>query len=296
MGNENNQQGPVQGLSGSSEKMSPWDRFRQYQELQRLQQQHLNFLAESAATPSLVKAEQAQPGEALLEPGAVFHAQQVSPVAIDAKVQPTAQKDYAAVQVSVDKLFGADPELAIIAPPWKVLDFGPPQFQALLDTPAPLAEPSFESSNQAVQLKQGNLVQLAATGNAPGSERQTRLVLLDDEGKIKGAQFKDERGLARALKEVPQYAQSLLRSVFGEAAKVPSNFRVLDVKRGQQSSYEVSIEQRNPVDGKRQEKTVLLNNFGLKVPPSSNDPHRFDLAVAAYTQYLDHFVPASLSP
>ncbi len=51
----------------------------------------------------------------------------------------------------------------------------------------------------------------------------------------------------------------------------------------------MNLERKNEISGQWDSRVLTLNNFGLRVPPSDTNPHKYDLVVANY--HLDRFGP-----
>src|SRR5205807_3174434 len=162
---------------------------------------------------------------------------------------------------------------------------GPPQEVApLFELKKPPSEYEFKLPPNVVKIKEGNLFNVTAEPKTKGSEpEQRKAVVVDDGGRLKGAEFKNKNALEKALAQIPSFAQGLFQSVFGAGVlkDQPKNLRVSSVETGKKSAYEVKLERKNELDGKWKTETVTLNNFGMKVP-ASNDKRRHDINVAMY--------------
>lgn len=277
---------------GGPEAKTPLDRARAVQELQRA--------AEAAgvqASAPVARGSEAQPsvGSGVPHSSGNFDVTRSAPSALTA-ARPTGADAvaYGASQVDDASLFGnrSGAELQVRGNPWKVIPFGPPQQLAVLDTKKPIETFELHVPPQAVKHKEGNLFQITATPKAAGEAPIKRAVLTDDKGAVRGLEVKNEKHLARALAEIPSFALSLFRTVFGDGVmqdEPERHHRVVSVAKGKGSAYQVQIERKNTLDGKWKAETVPLNNFGLRVP-EANDPRRHDIVVAMY--YLDRFQAA----
>jgi hypothetical protein len=116
-------------------------------------------------------------------------------------------------------------------------------------------------------------------------------VIVDRQGVLRGAEFKNAKSLEQGLKGLPGFALRLFQQVFGEGLGKddPERMKVLSLGVGKKSAFEAVLEYRSPLDGKKREKTVLLNNFGMKVH-ESKDPRATDVVTRMYR--LDSFEAA----
>jgi hypothetical protein len=272
-----------------TEAKTPLERAQQIQEMQRAME------AQPVATPAAApvkQAEQVHQAQKIVE---VFEAKQVQQVELKPTgTNPADQAAYASAQKDVNALFGPKgDDVEVKGNPWKIIPFGPPQDVAqLFDLKKPLAEYDFKMPANVVKIKEGNLFQVTAEPKNKGSEpAQKKAVVVDDGGRLKGAEFKSKGSLEKALAQIPSFAQGLFQTVFGEGVLKddPKQHRIKSIEVGKKSAYEVKLERKNDLDGKWKTETVTLNNFGMRVPPSQ-DPRRHDINVAMY--YLDRFQAA----
>ena len=292
-------QGRVAGLGGTEAK-TPLDRARQIQEMQRQAEQPQ--VAQPAANPA--KPAHAQHTEksapiAMKQAAEVFEAKAAEPVAVISEPlkQGADQLGYGATQVEDAKLFGLGggnaPE--VTGNPWKIIKFGDPperQLAPILDLKQPVAEYAFNVPPKSVKVKQGHLFEIGvAPKSGSGEPPKRQAVVVDARGILKGAEFKSVKALEQGLKGLPDFALGLFQSVFGNglAQDESDRMQILKVGVGKKSTFEAVLQYRNPVDGKKNERTVLLNNFGMKVPEST-DPKRHDIVTRMYR--LDSFEAA----
>jgi hypothetical protein len=223
----------------------------------------------------------------------------VSPAAAPSVISSTPgngqdQQAYGANQVGHDALYtiGNNDELQSTDPPWRIIPFGPPEQAAIFDSKKPMENYTVTVPPKAVVHKEGKLFQLTATPKTAGEPALKRAVLIDSKGGLKGAEFKTVNHLLRALTEIPSFARNVFRAIWPEADRdSPSAYRVKAVEVGKRSAYEVTVEQKNPVDGKWYPKSIPVNNFGLKVQPAAaHQLRKYDLVVSMY--YLDRFQAA----
>jgi hypothetical protein len=278
--------GRVSALSGTEAK-TPLERAKQIQEMQRAME------ATPVAPQAPVKqAEQVHQAQKVVE---VFEAKQVQSIELKPTgTNPADQAAYASAQKDVNALFGPKgDDVEVKGNPWKIIPFGPPQEVApLFDLKKPVAEYEFKLPQNVVKIKEGNLFNVTVEPKTKGAEpAQKKAVVVDDQGRLKGAEFKSKSALEKALAQIPSFAQSVFVSVFGDGVikDQPKNLRVVSVETGKKSAYEAKLERKNELDGKWKSETVTLNNFGMKVPPSQ-DKRRHDINVAMY--YLDRFQAA----
>ena len=288
----------VSALTGTEAK-TPLERARQIQEMQRAMEaqqpqaqtfdsaQHAQQAQSAQSAQAATQAQVAQAAHAVFDPRPVTAAEQVLK---QPPANPAEQAAYGKVQKDPAALFGQKgAQIEITGNPWKVISFAD-AVPGLLDLKKPLADYDVKVPEEAVKLKEGALFNLSVTPKAAGSSEpaQKKAVLVDNQGRLKGAEFGNKDALQKALTSIPSFAQSVFQAVFGEGVlkDEPKNLKVKNVAVGSRSAYEVTLERKNEVDGKWRTETATLNNFGLKVPPSS-DPKRFDIIVANY--YLDGF-------
>ncbi len=288
------------GALGGTEPKTPLDRARQIQEMQR-QMETPPQVAQPSANPSTPAhaqhAEKAAP--VLMQKAAeVFEPKPVEPVAVITGPvnQGADQLGYGATQVEDAKLFGLGGGTApeVVGNPWKIIKFGDPperQLAPILDLKLPVAEYAFQVPPKSVKLKQGHLFEV---GFAPANGKEPlkrQAVIVSERGVLKGVELKSVKVLEQALKNIPGFALGLFQQVFGDGLGKddPERMQILKVGPGKKSTYEALLQYRNPLDGKKSERPVLLNNFGMRVA-ESNDPKRFDVVTRMYR--LDSFEAA----
>lgn len=289
------------GPMGGTEPKTPLERARQIQELQR-QMDAQPQVAQPVANPSTPQhAQHTEKAAPLLMQKAaeVFEPKTVEPVAIITGPinQGADQLGYGATQVEDAKLFGLGGGTApeITGNPWKIIKFGdPPELQLapVLDLKRPLPEYMFHVPPKSVKLKQGHLFEVGVQPKAGGNEPMKRqAVIVSERGVLRGVELKSVKMLEQALKGLPGFALGLFQQVFGDGLGKddPERMQVLKVGPGKKSMYEVLLQYRNPLDGKKNERPLLLNNFGMKVTESP-DPKRFDVLTRMYR--LDSFEAA----
>ncbi|MBL8949388.1 MAG: hypothetical protein JNK82_01335 [Myxococcaceae bacterium] len=291
-------QNPVAGL-GRAEAKTPLERARQIQELQRQAEQPLNTQpAANPAKPTHVQHTEKSAPIAMKQAAEVFEPKAAEPVAVISEPlkQGADQLGYGATQVEDAKLFGLGSGTApeVTGNPWKIIKFGDPperQLAPILDLKQPLAEYAFTVPPKSVKLKQGHLFEIGVGLKSGAEALKRQAVIVDARGVLKGAEFKSVKSLEQGLKGLPGFALGLFQSVFGDGLGKddPERMQILKVGPGKKSAFEAVLQYRNPVDGKKNERTVTLNNFGMKVPEST-DPRRHDIVTRMYR--LDSFEAA----
>lgn len=289
-------QSRVGALSGAEAK-TPLERAKQIQEMQR----QLDAQPVAPQAPPATQTNEAQKTAApvLQKAAEVFEPKPVEPVNVISGpiIHGADQLGYGATQVDESALFGLGSGTApeVTGNPWKIIPFGDPperQLAPILDLKKPVAEYAFVVPQKSVKLKQGHLFEVGLKPKTAGNEPLKRqAVIVDERGTIKGAEFKTSKALEQGLAGLPGFAMGLFQSVFGDGLGKddPERMKVLKVSVGKKSSYEAVLEYRSPLDGKKREKTVPLNNFGMKVPESA-DPRRHDIITRMYR--LDSFEAA----
>lgn len=278
---------------GGSEKLSPADRVKLAQQMMERQQdtQQLPLTVSTPVTPGSPAATVADPTPHVsnaFDVNAVTAANAINAVtnvASDAVGYGAAQKPDNAL-FSPGTTNGA---VDIKGPVWKTIPFGPPQTAALLDTKRPIENYNVQLPQGGVRIKQGQLFQLTATPKSGTEPTLKKAVLVDDSGKLKGIEVKSAKQLERALREIPEFVANLFSSVFGvgtDRDNPATHHRVGDVKQSTKGAYEVTVGRKNEVDGKWNEVTVPVNNFGIKIRPGG-DPRAQDIHPSQY--YLDRF-------
>lgn len=284
MSNDQGQK-PAAPISPSQAK-TPAERARQIQEMQRAMEsqapQQTNQAAPAAPTQ---QAHAPETAERVQQAHEVFEAKPATPADQAAKTQPAEVQAYAKAQAPVQALFGPKGgEVEIVGNPWKVIPFGD-VLPGLVDLKKPLSDYNVKVPDNAFKLKEGNLFQITlAPKNQGGGEAPIKKpVLVDSNGKLKGAEFTSKDQLQKAVSTLPSFALGLFEAVFGEGVlkDEPKNMKMSEVRVGKKSAFEVTLERKNELTGKWKTEVATLNNFGLKVPASA-DPKRFDIIVAEY--------------
>jgi hypothetical protein len=261
---------------------TPLERARQIQELQRqMDTQAPQQATQAAPTQQAQAPEHAERAQQTHE---VFEAKPATPADQAAKAQPAEIQAYAKAQAPVQSLFNPEGQIEITGNPWKVIPFGD-VLPGIVDLKKPLAEYNVKVPNDAFKLPQGNLFQitLSPKSQGKGEEPIKKPVLVDSNGKFKGAEFKSEAQVQKALGTIPSFASALFEAVFGEGVlkDEPRNLKMGEVRLSSKAAFEVTVERKNELTGKWKTEVATLNNFGMKVPASS-DPKRFDIVVANY--------------
>jgi hypothetical protein len=286
------QNGNRVGAVAPNEAKTPLDRAKQIQEMQRaMETQPAAPVAAPVPTATPQKATQSGSSNvAVLAAPAVQHAEALkgpNGAAAD-------QAIFGAKQADEANLFGqktGDPETVPTGPIWKIIKFDTGQ---VLDTPKAIAEYDVKVPPNAVKTNKGNLVQLSATpkpgGAAAGEPTKKKAVLVDNEGHLRGMEWGSKEKLQKGIADFPSYALSLFKSAFDGVFKYDPNLhKVESIEKGTKSAYVAKLKTKNEYNGQWLEKTVPLNNFGVRVA-ESNDPRRHDINVAMY--YLDRFQAA----
>jgi hypothetical protein len=281
MSNDQNQK-PAAPIAPAQAK-TPLERARQIQEMQRAMESQAPQQATQAAPTQAAHAPET--AERVQQTHEVFEAKPVSPADQAAKAQPAEIQAYAKAQAPVQALFGPKGgEVEITGNPWKVIPFGD-VLPGLVDLKKPLNDYNVKVPDTAFKLKEGNLFQitLSAKNQASGETPIKKPVLVDNNGKLKGAEFTNKDQLSKALATIPSFASALFEAVFGDGVlkDEPKNLKLGEVKVGARSAFEVTVERKNEFTGKWKTEVATLNNFGLKVPASA-DPKRFNINVADY--------------
>ena len=291
---QDQKQNRVGALSGSEAK-SPLDRAKQIQEMQR-QMESLPVAPVKQQTPAVqAQAAVATSLQKLVETFDAKPVEAANLIKNEGNVKADAAL-YGSQQVNESALFGGPAKAGDVPEPtgpvWKTIPFGPPQTAALLDAKKPIESYNVNIPQQAVATKHGTLFQLTAQPKTGSDPAIKKAVLTDAKGNFKGAEFKSTGQLERALNEIPSFAMNLFSTVFGDGAlkdQQKTHHKIVGVKQGKQSAYEVTLSRKNEINGVWGEKTVTVNNFGLKVQPN-RDPRANDIVVAMY--YLDRFQAA----
>jgi hypothetical protein len=264
-----------------AEAKTPLERARQIQEMQR----QMDTQAPQAATQAAPtqQAEAPQQMERVQQTHEVFEAKPVTPADQAAKAQPAEIQAYAKAQAPVQALFDPGGQVEISGNPWKVIPFGD-VLPGIVDTKKPLSDFNVKVPDQAFKIPQGRLFQITLSPKNPatGGETIKKPVLTDENGKFKGAEFKNTGQVQKALGAIPSFASSLLEAVFGDLSKEePKNLKLGEVKLSEKSMFQIEVGRRNDMTGKWKTELVHLNNFGMKVK-ASNEPTRFNIVVANY--------------
>jgi hypothetical protein len=286
MGSMSNDQGqkPAAPISRAEAK-TPLERARQIQEMQRqMDTQAPQQTAPTGQAAATQHAEAPQTAERVQQTHEVFEAKPVTPADQAAKAQPAEIQAYAKAQAPVQSLFNPEGQIEITGNPWKTIPFGD-VLPGIVDLKKPLSDYNVKVPNDAFKLPQGNLFQitLSPKNQAKGEEPIKKPVIVDNNGKFKGAEFKTEGQVSKALSTIPSFATTLFEAVFGDGVlkDEPKNLKLGEVKLSEKSAFEVVVERKNDMTGKWKTELVHLNNFGMKVKPSA-DPKRFDIIVANY--------------
>ena len=278
---------------GGGEKMSPADRVKLAQQMMERQQdtQQLPLTVATPVTPGSPAATVADPAHQVsnaFDVNAVTAANAIN--AVTNVANDTV--GYGAAQKPDDALFApgaTSGAVDIKGPIWKKIPFGPPQTAALLDTKRPIENYNVQLPQGGVRIKQGQLFQLTATPTNGTEPTIKKAVLVDDNGKLKGIELKSAKHFERALREIPDFVANLFASAFkGDTSRDNplTHHRVGPVTESTNGAYEVKLGRKNEVDGKWNEVTVPVNNFGMKIRPGG-DPRLQDIHPSQY--YLDRF-------
>jgi hypothetical protein len=287
------QNGNRVGAVAPNEAKTPMDRAKQIQEMQRAAEAPpaAPVAAPTAAPAPLATSQKPMSSgssrEVFAAP-AVQHTEALkgpNRAAADAAI-------FGAKQVDEAGIFGlktGDTETVPTGPIWKIIKFDTGEvLKHALDLPKPAAAYDIKVPPNAVKTNRGNLLQVSATPkDAPNEPPKKKAMLVDNDGQLRGVEWGSKEKLQKGIADFPSYALSLFRSVFdGVHNYDPAKHKVESVEKGTKSAYVVKLKTKNEYDGKWLEKTVPLNNFGVKVH-ESNDPRRHDINVAMY--YLDKF-------
>ena len=303
MSQDNQNRGP--GQVSRAQPKTPLERAQQIQEMQRqADAQPANNTTPAAATthaqaPATQQVHEAAAAQHVAQTKDVVDVKPVEQVHIIAPPSSSGldQAIYGTKQVDDCALFGlgGDKAWEVEGNPWKIIKFGDPpehRLAPVLDLKQPVVNYEFTVPNKAVKIKQGHLFEIGVkpkSGGTEGTKRQA--VIVDDKGNIKGVEVKGKKGLEQALSGIPGLLLGLFTSAFGEGLTQddPERMKVLSADVGKKSAFTVKLEYRSPLDGKKREKEVTLNNYAMRVP-ESNDRMRHDVVTRMYR--LDSFEAA----
>jgi hypothetical protein len=282
------------GIAPAAPK-SPLERAQQIQEMQRQAQTQPVQQATTSPPPAVKEAVVADK----VRTKEVFEVNKVEPTNIINGPSSSGldQAIYGTKQVDDRALFGlgGDKAWEVEGNPWKIIPFGDPpehRLAPVLDLKQPIGDYQFEVPNKALKLKQGHLFEVGVKAKPGGTEAPKRqAVIVDDQGVIKGVEVKSKKGLESALQGIPSLVLGLFTSAFGDGLTQddPERMKVLSVDVGKKSAFEAVLEYKSPLDGKKREKRVTLNNYVMRVP-ESNDRQRHDIITRMYR--LDSFEAA----
>ena len=178
------------------------------------------------------------------------------------KPDPKSHVELSKLQKDVGALFGGGKtEIELKGEPWKIISFLDAA-PALFEPKKPMAEYEPLVAKKGVVTKEGLLFEVGLKSKDGSEPVQKKQVLVGQDGKLRGAECKTPRDLER-LFSLPGF----LPSTAAKGAKA---------KESAQARFEVAVSKGE---------TLFFNNFGLKVPPSSNRSlHDF---TASY--HLDEF-------
>jgi hypothetical protein len=181
------------------------------------------------------------------------------------------QKAYSQ-RASAVNLYGArDAEVEATGNPWKVIDCAW-MFPVLFSPEAATQQPFVP--DQAAQTPHGLLFEVGVGPKGAAEPAQRRAVLVDAQGKLKGAQCHSTDELRRLL---PLTVASLCQDAFGEG---PSpKFELGAVRQGQHSAFEVEFKRGGST-------WVPVNNFGLYAPQGDSARAHFDPARYLRDEFL----------
>jgi hypothetical protein len=189
---------------------------------------------------------------------------------------------------------------------WRIIPFSEGERKALANLADDEDAPEAEQSPSALSLKQGSLTQLRFTrgeGNAREEKMQAVLVTERRDSKtgeskkiIRGIELESLDHFRRALSGVPSFATAFYSSVFdrsepGMAAieedLAEQKLKLIGIREGQKSAYEVEVQRKNPINGVWEPKSVCVNNFGMVVSPAeAKKKTLFDIPIDLYRPYF----------
>ncbi len=240
---------------------TPADRVRLIQEMQRA--------AEAAPVhQTQAPAQTAQVGKPAVASDA-FAVKGANPVqqALAAKTSPTEVATYAKLQKSAASLFGNSSDIEVKGNPWKVIPFGdvlPGLFDEVKDSQPVVPE-------KAVQTPHGQLFELGLAPKGSDAPTQKRAVLVNEQGKLAGAECKSSQDATRLL--------SAAKWLLPEAAL--SQGASWKVTAGTDSAF--SLELTRGAGKAKSTERLSLDNFGRLTTLGRKN----DVDVASY--FLDRF-------
>ena len=258
--NDDNSNRKTAPIGGGAEIKSPADRVRQIQELQRAME-----AAPVAQAAPAAPAAPAVPVGSTSQVNDAFAVARALAVNEALKPDPKAHATFGKLQKDVGSLFGGGKtDLELKGEPWKIISFLDAA-PALFEPKKPLAQYEPLVAKKGIVTKEGLLFEVGLKAKDGSEPVQKRQVLVGQDGKLRGAECKTPRDLER-LFALPGF----LPGGSAKAAKA---------RESTQARFEVEVAKGE---------TVFFNNFGLKVPPSSNRTlHDF---TASY--HLDEFQAA----
>ena len=268
MDDQNKRAAPVK----LDERPSTSDRVKQAQEIQR--RMEAADVRPAAKTAAPARTQTAAPVPTVFDVGAIRGG-------ADIKAAPkTDPAIYARAQVDPSKLFGGGAQIELTGTPWKVISFET-MLPVLFDkTAKPLASYQAKVPEQAAKTDQGVLfpVTLTADGEAP----VTRAVLTSEDGKLTGAECRDEGDVNKLLSGSKGLLQQLFDSAFGPENMLGRNTaKLVNVAQSKHGAFaDVTLSRGGET------KTVSVNNFARPIP-AGVDPSRANLVVTHY--FSDRF-------
>ncbi len=247
--NSNRKTAPI----GGSDLKTPSDRVRQIQQMQRAM--------EAAPVAQAAPVAAAVPVGATSQINDAFAVARALAVNEALKPDPKAQIEFGKLQKDVGALFGGGKtDIELKGEPWKIISFRDAA-PALFEPKKALADYEPLVAPKGIVTKEGLLFEVGLKSKDGSEPLQKRQVLVGPDGNLRGAECKTPRDLER---------------LFSLPGFLPTAAKGAKAKESAQARFEVAVSKGE---------TVYFNNFGLKVPPSSNRSlHDF---TASY--HLDEF-------
>lgn len=162
------------------------------------------------------------------------------------KADPKQQVTYGKLQKDVGALFGGGKtDLELKGEPWKIISFLDAA-PALFSPKKPLTEYEPQVAKKGIVLKEGVLFEVGLKSKDGSEPLQKKAVLVGQDGQLKGTRLETAADLNKLL-ALPNFVPGLPKDA--------------KAKESLLARWEVAISKTE---------TVYFNNWGLKVPPSSN--------------------------
>lgn len=243
--NDDNSNRKTAAIGGASEVKTPMDRIRQIQEMQRA--------AEAAPVAQAPAAAPVAPAAPAPAPGATSQVNDAFAVARALAVNealkpdPKQQVTYGKLQKDVGALFGGGKtDIELKGEPWKIISFLDAA-PALFTPKKPLTEYEPLVAKKGIVTREGLLFEVGLKSKDGSEPLQKKPVLVGNDGRLVGAECKTPRDLEK---------------LFALPGFLPSNApKGSQPKESALARFELAVSKSE---------TLYFNNYGLKVPPSSN--------------------------